>query len=334
MNRDRSADVPLPSHHRQAGGFRNPWPASQPQGARGVLKWILSRRREASSDGVAPSPLTAAIAPNAGDPGLSLTWIGHSTFLIQSDGLSVLTDPIWSERASPVQFAGPRRYSRPGLEFDALPAIDAVFLSHDHYDHLDDSTVRRLVARYPRTQWIAPIGVGGFVRKRGAANVAELDWWESRKFGRIAVDCTPAQHFSGRYPWNRNATLWAGWVIGLGDKRVLFGGDTGLHPEFANITQRFGPLHAAILPIGAYEPRWFMQPVHMNPEDATDAYLKISQSDGSGGCICVPSHWGTFRLTDEPLDEPPKRLLSAWTTAALPESRLRLLNPGETLTIP
>jgi N-acyl-phosphatidylethanolamine-hydrolysing phospholipase D len=172
------------------------------------------------------------------------------------------------------------------------------------------------------------------VRQRGAANVAELDWWESRRFGRVSVDCTPAQHFSGRYPWNRNATLWVGWVIGLDGKRVLFGGDTGLHPEFANIARRFGPLHAAILPIGAYEPRWFMQPVHMNPEDATEAYRQISHSDGSGECICVPSHWGTFRLTDEPLDEPPRRLVGAWTAAALPESRLGLLNLGETLTIP
>jgi L-ascorbate metabolism protein UlaG (beta-lactamase superfamily) len=126
-------------------------------GARGVLKWMLSRRREPRSDGFAPSAVTAAIAPDADDTGLSLTWIGHSTFLIQADGFSVLTDPIWSERASPVQFAGPRRHSPPGLVFDALPAIDAVFLSHDHYDHLDDSTVRRLIARFPRTQWIAPI---------------------------------------------------------------------------------------------------------------------------------------------------------------------------------
>ncbi len=333
MNRDRSADAPLPAHHLKSGGFRNPWPASQPQGARGVLKWMLSRRREARSDGVAPSSATAAIAPDGGNSGLSLTWIGHSTFLIQSDALSVLTDPIWSERASPVHFAGPRRHSAPGLGFDALPAIDAVFLSHDHYDHLDNSTVRRLIARYPRTQWITPIGVGGFLRKRGAVNIAEMDWWQTRNFGRIAVGCTPAQHFSGRYPWNRNDTLWVGWVIGFGGTRVFFAGDTGLHPEFANIAERFGPLHAAILPIGAYEPRWFMQPVHMNPEDATEAYLGISRTDGSSECMFVPSHWGTFRLTDEPLDEPPRRLVSAWTAAALPESCLRQLSPGETLTL-
>lgn len=303
MNPLQPADPSRGAHHHPGGGFRNPWPWSQPHG----------------------------IPPDATEPGLAITWIGHSTFLIQSDGLSVLTDPIWSERASPVQFAGPRRHTAPGMKFDELPAIDAVFLSHDHYDHLDNGAVRRLIARYPEAAWITPLGVGDFLRKRGAVEVAEMDWWQSRTFGRISADCTPAQHFSGRYPWNRNGTLWAGWLIGLGDKRVLFAGDTGLHPEFAEIARRFGPLHVAILPIGAYEPRWFMQPVHMNPEDARDAYLRLKETGGSAECVFVPSHWGTFRLTDEPLDEPPRRLLSAWTAAALPKSYLRQLQPGETL---
>jgi len=290
---------------------------------------MLSRRRQFVTNSGAPAPPPAAKAPDAANPGLAITWIGHSSFLIQSDGSSVLTDPIWSDRASPVQFAGPRRLAPPGLDFDALPAIDAVFLSHDHYDHLDDVTVRRVIERYPKTTWITPLRVGDFLRKRGAAQVVEMDWWENRTMGRISADCTPAQHFSGRYPWNRNGTLWAGWVIGLGNKRVLFAGDTGLHPEFANIARRFGPLHVAILPIGAYEPRWFMQPVHMSPEDATDAYLQVSQSDGSAECTFVPSHWRTFRLTDEPLDEPPLRLSAAWAAADLLKSRLRQLRPGE-----
>jgi N-acyl-phosphatidylethanolamine-hydrolysing phospholipase D len=219
----------------------------------------------------------------------------------------------------------------PGLDFDALPAIDAVFLSHDHYDHLDDGTVRRLVTRYPNAVWIVPLGVGGFLRNRGATEIAEMDWWDQRTFGRISAACAPAQHFSGRYPWNRNTTLWCGWVVGFGNARVFFAGDTGLHPEFGEISRRLGPLDVAILPIGAYEPRWFMQPVHMNPEDAASAYVRITEADGSAGCVFVPSHWGTFRLTDEPLDEPPRRLLSAWTSARLPESRLRQLQPGKTM---
>jgi N-acyl-phosphatidylethanolamine-hydrolysing phospholipase D len=292
---------------------------------------MISRRRQADSNPIVLPSVTPAIAPDAADPGLTITWVGHSTFLIQSDGLTVLTDPIWSDRASPVQFAGPRRHTAPGLKLDALPPVDAVFLSHDHYDHLDDRTVRRLITRYPGAAWFTPLGVGAFLRKRGAVEVVEMDWWQTRTFGRITAECTPAQHFSGRYPWNRNATLWAGWVITLGNKRVLFAGDTGLHPEFAEIARRFGPLHVAILPIGAYEPRWFMQPVHMSPEDATDAYLRITQVDGSAESVFVPSHWGTFRLTDEPLGEPPRRLVSAWTAAALPKSQLRELRPGESL---
>ena len=281
---------------------------------------------------MSPTPVSPVTKPpEVSNPGLAITWIGHSTFLIQSHGVAVLTDPIWSDRASPVRFAGPRRYSAPGVEFNALPSIDAVLLSHDHYDHLDDATVRRLIARYPQATWITPLGVGDFLRNRGATEVAEMDWWQSSTFGRISASCTPAQHFSGRYPWNRNATLWCGWVIGLSDMRILFAGDTGLHAEWGDISGRFGPLDVAILPIGAYEPRWFMQPVHMSPEDATNAYLRVAETNGSAECVLVPSHWGTFRLTDEPPDEPPRRLLSAWTAAGLPKSRLRQLRPGETM---
>lgn len=330
MNHHRPAEDSLPAHHLPGGRFRNPWPLSQPHGIGGLVKWMLSRRRQSIATTVSSTALPAAEAPDASHPGLYITWVGHSTFLIQSEGLSVLTDPIWSDRASPVPFAGPRRHAPPGLDFDALPAVDAVFLSHDHYDHLDHATVRRLIARYPQATWITPLRVGDFLRKRGTAHVFEMDWWESRTFGRISADCTPAQHFSERYPWNRNATLWAGWIIGLGSRRVLFAGDTGLHPEFADIARRFGPLHVAILPIGAYEPRWFMQPVHMSPEDATNAYVRITQTEGSAECVFVPSHWGTFRLTDEPVDEPPRRLLSAWTAAGLLKSRLRQFRQGQT----
>src|SRR5688572_94154 len=192
MTSGRQADASAHSHHQAQGRFRNPWPSSQPQGARGLLKWMVSRRRQPVSDQVPPLSVPAGTAPDAAGARLSITWIGHSTFLIQAGGLSVLTDPIWSDRASPVQFAGPRRHSPPGLSFDALPAIDAVFLSHDHYDHLDSVTVRRLVPRYPDAQWIAPVGVGAFLRRRGADNVAEMDWWQSRTRSeerRVGKEC-------------------------------------------------------------------------------------------------------------------------------------------------
>src|SRR5688500_5460667 len=190
MTSSRQPDASAHAYHQAGGRFRNPWPASQPQGARGLLKWMMSRRRQPVSDHPPASSVPVATAPDAANARLAITWIGHSTFLIQAGGSSVLTDPICSDRASPVRFAGPRRHSPPGLSFDALPAINAVVLSHDHYDHLDSMTVRRLATRYPDAQWIAPVGVGALLRRRGAANVAELDWWQSRTFGRMSVDCT------------------------------------------------------------------------------------------------------------------------------------------------
>ena len=293
---------------------------------------MLSRRRKRTASDDSSLVKIVSSAPRADDVGLTVTWIGHSSFLIQSHGVSVLTDPIWSKRASPVQFAGPRRHTPPGMLFKKLPSIDAVFISHDHYDHLDDQTVRRIISRFPRAKWFAPLRVGDFLEKRGAANIVEMDWWQASDPGAPSAWCTPAQHFSGRYPWNRNATLWCGWVIGIGGHRVFFGGDTGLHPEFREIARRLGPLDAAILPIGAYEPRWFMQPVHMSPEEAVSAYLQIRRAGSSAdNCIFIPSHWGTFRLTDEPLDEPPRLLRKAWGEAHLPENHLSLIRPGETI---
>jgi len=325
-----STEASIPAHHDPRGGFRNPWRSSEQHGFGHFLKWMVTRRNRPPV-GNAPrlAPTTTAI-DGPDDHRLSITWIGHSTFLIRAGGLSVLTDPIWSERASPVAFAGPRRHTAPGVPFDELPQIDAVFMSHDHYDHLDDTTIRRLITRFPRTKWITTLGVGAFFRERGATDVTELDWWQDAGFDGISAVCTPAQHFSGRYPWNRNATLWCGWTIGLGAYRVFFAGDTALHPEFADIARRSGPLNVAILPIGAYDPRWFMKAVHMNPEDAVAAYSGIAGVPGNDECVFIPSHWGTFRLTDEPLDEPPRRLNRAWTEAALPKDYLHVLSPGET----
>jgi N-acyl-phosphatidylethanolamine-hydrolysing phospholipase D len=292
---------------------------------------MLSRRRQRTAADDSRPVAIVSPAPHTDDDQLTITWVGHSSFLIQLHGLSVLTDPIWSKRASPVQFAGPRRHTPPAIPFEDLPSIDAVFISHDHYDHLDSPTVRRLISRFPRAKWFTPLHVGHFLERRGAADVAEMDWWQATALDAISAWCTPAQHFSGRYPWNRNATLWCGWVIGIGGYRVFFAGDTGLHPEFGKIARRFGPLDAAILPIGAYEPRWFMQPVHMNPEDAVSAYLQIRRGSPSDNCLFIPSHWGTFRLTDEPLDEPPRLLKKAWRETHLPDSHLHLIRPGETI---
>ena len=324
-------------HHDGAGGFRNPWPGASPRGLQGILKWKLvdpwvhpRPADPAPSHPLPPRPLV--VTPRAPLDQLVITGVGHATFLIQIGGLNVLTDPMWSDRASPVRFAGPRRWGLPGIPFDALPPIDAVLLSHNHYDHLDDRTVRRLVARYPDVHWFAPLGVASFPRDRGARNVLELDWWEETRLGPLAIGCTPAQHFSARGFRDRNRTLWCGWSVAAPARQLFFAGDSGYHPDFAAIGDRFGPFHAALLPIGAYEPRWFMRPVHMNPEEAVQAFrdLQRSRPPISGrAAVMVGMHWGTFKLTDELMGEPPVRARRAWETAGLEPSQFWLLAPGE-----
>jgi N-acyl-phosphatidylethanolamine-hydrolysing phospholipase D len=330
----------MPTHHRRGGGFRNPWPDGQPAGFRAFLRWVLwdrlTGRRPASPPYTPVQPVAPSfMTPRAPHDRLTITWIGHASFLLQIGGRNVLIDPMWSQRASPVQFAGPRRYMPPGVPFDSLPPVDVILQSHDHYDHLDDTTVRRLASEHPAAVWITPLGVGAFVRRRGAREVRELDWWDTTSGDGVTVTATPAQHFSGRSVASRDSTLWCGWVLRAGNRAVFFAGDTGYHPEFATIAARLGPFAAALVPVGAYEPRWFMQPVHMNPEDAVRAYRDLRQ--GASGVpirtMFVPMHWGTFKLTDEPLDEPPARTQKAWSAAGLPADDLWVLAPGETRTL-
>ncbi|HWL39345.1 MAG TPA: MBL fold metallo-hydrolase [Gemmatimonadaceae bacterium] len=272
----------------------------------------------------------AFVFPRPEPSQLTVTWIGHSTFLLQIGGLNILLDPMWSERASPFQFAGPRRRVPPAVDFDSLPPIDVVLLSHDHYDHLDARTVGRLAGRYPAIAWFAPLGVAAFLRARGARDVVECDWWDTHSIMRLRLTCVPAQHFSGRRLDNRNETLWCGWSIRSGDHAVLFAGDTALHPEFAAIGSRCGPFDIVILPIGAYEPRWFMGSVHMNPEDCLLAVGQLRETAAGKRLVMVCGHWGTFKLTDEPIDEPPARARAAWSAAGLPPEDLWVMRHGET----
>jgi N-acyl-phosphatidylethanolamine-hydrolysing phospholipase D len=234
-------------------------------------------------------------------------------------GMNILTDPMWSERASPVTFAGPKRWVPPGVALEALPPLDLVLLSHNHYDHLDDRTVRALVAAHPAATWAVPLGLAGFLRERGAARVLELDWWQEAVVGPTRVTCVPAQHFSARGIRDRDATLWCAWALrsalnaaeGGRAWSVFFGGDSGLHPDFGRIGERLGPFDLTLLPIGAYDPRWFMAPVHMAPEEAVEAFTQLNRG-ASGRAALLPIHWGTFKLTDEAMDEPPRRLRAAW----------------------
>jgi len=322
-----------PPHHRPGGGFRNPWLGALPGRFSGLLRWLLVDRLVRPRSADPPPSAVRVVAPTPGRPRaapdvITLTWVGHATFLIQIGGRNVLTDPMWGSRASPLAFVGPRRRVPPAMALEHLPPIDVVLQSHNHYDHLDDGTVRALARAHPEASWFVPLGLRDFVRARGVRRVSELDWWEHREAGPLTIASTPAQHFSARGPGDRNRTLWCSWAIRARARAVYFGGDSGLHPEFSAIGVREGPFDAALLPIGAYEPRWFMRPVHMNPEEAILAYRDLT--DGGTAALFVGMHWGTFRLTDEPLDEPPRRTQSAWAAAGLPSERLWIPQHGET----
>jgi N-acyl-phosphatidylethanolamine-hydrolysing phospholipase D len=324
----------LPDHHAPGGGFRNPWPNAGQPVFTGMLRWAMTRtvkpRIDRTKRGQFPKAEPSFASPRAGPTEVSLTWVGHATFLIQIAGLNVLTDPVWSERCSPVQFAGPRRYMPPGIPFEQLPPIDLVLQTHDHYDHLDDLTVRRLADEHPEALWFAPLRLGAWLTERGARVERELDWWESTECHGLEVTSIPAQHFSGR-SFQRNQSLWCGWVVRGGHRNVYFVGDTGRHPAFGEIGSRAGPFDAVIAPIAAYDPRWFMAPVHIGPEEAVAAYRELTAS-GNGGrrCPMVAMHWGTFKLTDEPMTEPPVRARAAWQQAGLPSDDLWILKHGET----
>jgi N-acyl-phosphatidylethanolamine-hydrolysing phospholipase D len=264
----------------------------------------------------------AALRDNHGEP--TVTWVGHSTLLVQLDGLNILTDPQWSERASPVSFAGPRRASAPGLRFDDLPPIHLVVISHDHYDHLDVRTVRRLASRH-RPRFVVPLGLRAWFLALGIEDVHELDWWQSVTMRDVTVTCLPAQHFSGRTLTTQNRSLWASWAITGSTRRFFFAGDTGYYgPLFKEIGARLGPFDLAAVPIGAYLPPTIMRFVHTTPEEALDVFADLRASRFLG------IHWGTFDLAEEPLDEPPRRLLTEAYRRGLDTDHVWILSHGET----
>jgi N-acyl-phosphatidylethanolamine-hydrolysing phospholipase D len=268
--------------------------------------------------------------PRASPDVCSITAIGHSAFLLQVGGLNVLTDPVFAQRASPFQWAGPRRVRDAGLLREQLPPIDLVLQSHDHYDHLDLDTARWLARRDPEAAWCVPLGVARRLARVGVTRLVERDWWEAASIGEARVTCVPAAHFSGRTPFDRDATLWCGWSLEVRGHRLYFVGDTGLHPEFGAIGERLGGWDAVLMPIGAYAPRWFMRPVHLDPDDALAAFEALTAEPGRGAPILVAMHWGTFVLSDEPLDEPVARIRGAWADRGHAAERLWVLPAGET----
>ncbi|MEY1660736.1 MBL fold metallo-hydrolase [Isoalcanivorax beigongshangi] len=266
--------------------------------------------------------LAAPVAPQ-------LTWIGHSTFLFQHRGLNLLTDPVFSERASPFQWLGPRRYTPPALTVAALPPIHQVLISHNHYDHLDHHSVMALHQRFgDALTWFVPTGVAAWFHRRGIRQVRECGWWEGAEQDGAEAFLVPAQHFSGRGVSDGNHSLWGGWIWDCGDLRLYFAGDTGYGGCFAEIGALFPDIDLALIPIGAFEPRWLMQPVHVNPDEAVRIHRDI------GARRSVGMHWGTFVLTDEPMDAPPHVLQRALAEQQVPSTDFIVMAHGETLSGP
>jgi L-ascorbate metabolism protein UlaG (beta-lactamase superfamily) len=258
----------------------------------------------------------------AGD--VAITFVNHATFLIQTGGIAMLTDPVWSERASPFRRVGPRRVRKPGVAFEDLPQVGIVLLSHNHYDHLDIATLMQLRQRFAPPV-LAAAGDARIVGSLGFKDLHELDWWDEIQVNdMLKITFVPAQHFSARGLFDRQRSLWGGYMIETFGRRVYFAGDTGYSTHFSDIRTRLGSPDIAMLGIGAYEPRWFMKPLHMNPAEAVNAHRDLGSKQSIG------MHFGTFQLTTESIDQPRKDLTRALSEASIPETEFITLDEGET----
>ena len=266
----------------------------------------------------------ARLPPVLEDAAAAITFIGHATFLIQTQAGNLLTDPNYSWRAGPLNLFGPRRVRRPAIDFDTLPPISTVLLSHNHYDHCDLRTLRMVAKRFDPIV-VTPVGNARLLRSAGLRRVEELDWWQSATRSALPITLAPAHHFSARTPFDRNRALWGGFTLVAGHFRIFFAGDTAYAGFFHDIRRRLGPIDLALLPIGAYEPRWFMQSVHMNPDEAVQAHLDLDASASIG------MHFGTFQMTIEGIDEPVRALAEGCRSRNVPFSRFRTLGFGESI---
>jgi len=322
--RAETAAATGPTHHL-ARGFRNldtTYHYSMRERAHRLMRRVLFEGWPAR--GTRPAVLPndgAALRANGTTP--SVTWIGHSTLLVQLAGVNILTDPHWGERASPVGFAGPRRLIAPGMRVRDLPPIHAVVISHDHYDHLDADTVVRLDRAF-HPKFFVPLGLKAWLGDLGITKVVEMDWWESQPLRGLTVTCTPAQHSSGRGLRDQNLRLWSSWVVTGGGKRFFFAGDTGYTKALAEIGKRLGPFDLAAIPIGGYSAWETGHPNHVNPEEALRLFQDL------GGRLFVPIHFGTFDMNREPFAEPPARLMRAAVADGI-EEHIALLSPGQSV---
>jgi L-ascorbate metabolism protein UlaG (beta-lactamase superfamily) len=309
------------SDHFDGREFFNPG-ASAGRSLRDLLRWQFTRKAAPWPSWVDHDP-TRSVPVSIPADHAALTFINHVTFLIQLPELTVLTDPVFAQRASPVEWAGPRRVHAPGVALEALPSIDLVFVSHNHYDHMDLESLRQIAARHAPL-FVTGLGNGAFLREQGIAPVTELDWWEETSLRGVQLRFTPAQHWSSRGPGRRNHTLWGGLWLDAAHCSVFFAGDTGYSAWFVEMRRRYGAPDLALLPIGAYEPRWFMRDQHMNPEEAVQAHLDL------GARVSIAMHFGCFRLTDEAIDAPVLALEQSMLARGLDSDAFHVPEPGET----
>ncbi len=254
-------------------------------------------------------------------------WLGHASILLRLAGSYTLIDPVFSGRASPLWFVGPRRKTPPPLMVRELPALDTVLISHNHYDHLDRSTIRKILRRFPAVNFVVPLGMGRWLRRHGAKSVTELDWWQQTSSHNLTIHAVPARHWSMRTPWDRNRSLWCGFVVQTEQLNFWFSGDSGYSERLLEIPERLGPFNLAALPTGAYAPQWFMQSHHMDPQQAVSLHQALAQP------LTIPIHWGVFELADEALDEPPQLLHQEMQAAGLEGSRFSAWKVGGRLSL-
>jgi N-acyl-phosphatidylethanolamine-hydrolysing phospholipase D len=320
LHSEDSFKLPL----QRGDGFGNPWRIEE-RGFPDLMKWYFNRLTGESESGEGENKPPPRVSNNGRELALNrsahtITWIGHSTVLIQVDGYNIITDPIFGN------LSVNKRKVAPGISLENLPPIDAVLISHNHYDHLDQKSLQGLKGK--PTVFVGR-ETGDLVRSWGIENVVELDWWQEHDLNGLTIAFLPAQHWSMRMPWNRNEMLWGSWLVKGSQKTFYFAGDTGYFPDFVTIGQKYPSIDVALLPIGAFAPRWFMRPHHMSPEDAGKAFLDL------GAKNLLPVHYGTFVLSDELLDVP-AILMQRWWSENITNAKRELLLPalGETIKLP
>lgn len=309
------------SDHYNSKKFFNPGHEGSPKSFFSLLKWKFTGTKAQWPNKIEPA--YPQIIPAPSSENLIVTFVNHATFLIQVDGINILTDPIWSKRTSPISFAGPSRVHPPGIEFEKLPKIDVVLISHNHYDHMDSETIKKLEVEFS-PMFIVPLANIEKVKSFGAKNIIELDWWNAFDFSpSLKITLTPAKHWSSRTLNDKNKALWGSFIIDSKLEKIYFAGDTGYGSHFTEIQKRLGTPTLSLLPIGAYEPRWFMKDMHMNPEEAVLAHIDLDSK------LSLGMHFGTFQLTDEAIDTPLKDLSMALDKLKI--TNFKTIDPGTAL---